>query len=134
MSIRLRSERNGRLRERATIDEFEDLLVDVPEAYGGDGLAPDPHDYFDLSLGACKAITARMYARRKGWPLESVEVTVNRDERDEARGVYRLEVIMSFHGDLDETQRARLEEISDKCPIHRLMTTSEVEITTRRST
>lgn len=134
MSIRLRSERNGRLRERATIDGFEDLLVDVPEAYGGDGLAPDPHDYFDLSLGACKAITARMYARRKGWPLESVEVTVNRDERDEARGVYRLEVIMSFHGDLDETQRARLEEISDKCPIHRLMTTSEVEITTRRST
>ncbi|MFM9268818.1 OsmC family protein [Halomonas elongata] len=134
MSIRLRSERNGRLRERATIDGFEDLLVDVPEAYGGDGLAPDPHDYFDLSLGACKAITARMYARRKGWPLESVEVTVNRDERDEARGVYRLEVIMQFHGDLDETQRARLEEISDKCPIHRLMTTSEVEIITRRST
>ncbi|OBX36435.1 OsmC-like protein [Halomonas elongata] len=134
MSIRLRSERNGRLRERATIDGFEDLLVDVPEEYGGDGLAPDPHDYFDLSLGACKAITARMYARRKGWPLESVEVTVNRDERDEARGAYRLEVIMSFHGDLDETQRARLEEISDKCPIHRLMTTSEVEITTRRST
>ncbi|SHK02830.1 OsmC family protein [Halomonas caseinilytica] len=133
MSIRLRSERNGRLRERATIDGFEDLLVGVPEAFGGDGQAPDPHDYFDLSLGACKAITARMYAQRKGWPLEGVEVTVKRDERDEARGVYRLEVVMSFHGDLDEAQRERLEDISDKCPIHRLMTTSDVEITTRRS-
>ncbi|SEM23264.1 OsmC family protein [Halomonas caseinilytica] len=133
MSICLRSERNGRLRERATIDGFEDLLVGVPEAFGGDGQAPDPHDYFDLSLGACKAITARMYAQRKGWPLEGVEVTVKRDERDEARGVYRLEVVMSFHGDLDEAQRERLEDISDKCPIHRLMTTSDVEITTRRS-
>ncbi|MCW4151826.1 OsmC family protein [Halomonas sp. 18H] len=133
MSIVLQSERDGRLRQRARIESFEDLLVDVPEAYGGDGQAPDPHDYFDLSLGACKAITAQMYARRKEWPLEGVEVMVVRDERDETRGIYRLDVIMSFQGDLDDAQRQRLEEISHKCPIHRLMTTSEVQINTRQT-
>ncbi|GED22434.1 OsmC family protein [Halomonas sabkhae] len=132
MSIQLRSERDGKLRQRAMIESFEDLLVDVPEAYGGDGQAPDPHDYFDLSLGACKAITAQMYARRKQWPLEGVEVRIVRDEQDEPRGVYCLEVIMTFLGDLDDAQRERLEEISHKCPIHRLMTTSEVRINTRQ--
>ncbi|UYG09699.1 OsmC family protein [Halomonas sp. M4R1S46] len=130
--IRIVSERNRIFRQRVELEGFEDLFVDVPEAFGGEGSAPDPHDYFDLSLGACKAITAQMYARRKEWPLDGVSVVVNRDERDERRGVYRLDVTMTFHGPLDATQRARLEEISDKCPIHRLMTSATVEITTRR--
>ncbi|ATJ82868.1 OsmC family protein [Halomonas beimenensis] len=130
--IRITSERDRVLRQRVELESAEDLFVDVPEAFGGEGSAPDPHDYLDLSLGACKAITAQMYARRKEWPLEGVSVVVRRDERDERHGVYRLDVAMTFHGDLDEAQCARLEEISDKCPIHRLMTTSTVEITTRR--
>lgn len=131
MSIHLRSERDGILRQRASIESFDDLLVDVPEAFGGEELAPDPHDYFDLSLGACKAITAQMYAKRKEWPLTDVSVVVTRDERDERRGVYRLDVAMTFHGIEDPQQLARLEEISHKCPIHRLMTTSTVEVSTR---
>ncbi|WP_348816073.1 OsmC family protein [Halomonas sp. H10-59] len=131
MSIEITTEKDGKLRQRVSIDSFDDLLVDVPVAYGGDGLAPDPHDYFDLSLGACKAITSRMYAQRKEWPLEGVSVTVTRDERDERKGVYRLDVAMTFHGIEDPERLARLEEISHKCPIHRLMTTSTVEITTR---
>ncbi|ALM52648.1 OsmC family protein [Halomonas huangheensis] len=131
MTIHLRSERDGILRQRVSIESFDDLLVDVPQAFGGEGLAPDPHDYFDLSLGACKAITAQMYARRKEWPLTDVSVVVTRDERDERRGVYRLDVAMTFHGIEVAEQLARLEEISHKCPIHRLMTTSTVEITTR---
>lgn len=133
MTIRLYSEVNGKLTQRVEIDGFDDLLADVPPAFGGEGSAPDPHDYFDLSLGACKAITSRMYARRKGWPLEGVSVVVHRDERDERQGVYRLDVEMTFHGELDDEQRARLEEISHKCPVHRLMTVSSVEITTRQS-
>jgi putative redox protein len=130
-TIEIISERNHIYRQRVELDGFDDLFVDVAEAFGGEGSAPDPHDYFDLSLGTCKAITAQMYARRKEWPLEGVSVTVNRDQRDEAKGVYRLEVSMTFHGIEDPAQRARLEEISHKCPIHRLMTTSAVEITTR---
>lgn len=131
--VRITSERNRVLRQRVELEDAESLFVDVPEAFGGEGSAPDPHDYFAISLGGCKAITAQMYARRKDWPLEGVSVVVDRDERDERRGVYRFEVTMTFHGDLDEAQRARLEEISDKCPIHRLMTAATVEITTRQS-
>lgn len=131
MSIQICSERDGLLRQRVSIERFDDLLVDVAEAFGGEGLAPDPHDYFDLSLGACKAITAQMYAKRKQWPLSGVSVVVSRDERDERRGVYRLDVAMTFHGIQDPQQLSRLEEISHKCPIHRLMTTSTVEVSTR---
>ncbi|HSH47441.1 MAG TPA: OsmC family protein [Halomonas sp.] len=132
MTIRLYTEAGGKLTQRAKIDGFDDLLADVPPSFGGEGSAPDPHDYFDLSLGACKAITSRMYAKRKGWPLEGVSVVVHRDDRDERKGVYRLDVEMTFHGDLDDEQRMRLEEISDRCPIHRLMTVSKVEVTTRQ--
>ncbi|GHE19598.1 OsmC family protein [Halomonas urumqiensis] len=130
-SIVINSERNRLLRQRVELDGFEDVFVDVPEAFGGENSAPDPHDYFDLSLGACKAITAQMYAKRKGWPLDGVSVTVSRDESQERKGVYRLDVAMTFHGIDDFEQRQRLEEISHKCPIHRLMTASTVEITTR---
>lgn len=130
-TIEIVSERNSVFRQRVRIAGFEDLHVDVPKTFGGEGSAPDPHDYFDLSLGACKAITAQMYARRKQWPLEGVSVRVNRDDSEERKGVYRLEVVMTFHGIEGEEQRVRLEEISDKCPIHRLMTSATVEVTTR---
>ncbi|MGC3872358.1 OsmC family protein [Halomonas sp. GXIMD04776] len=118
------------LRHRAEIESFEELLVDAPVIVGGEGSAPDPHDYLDLALGACKAITARMYARRKEWPLEKVNVTVKRDDSQERHGLYRLDIEMEFHGIEDAEQRNRLLEISDRCPIHRIVTTSEVQITT----
>lgn len=130
-TIEVTSLRNHIYRQRVELDGFEDLFVDVPEAFGGEDSAPDPHDYFDLSLGACKAITAMMYARRKAWPLEGVSVRIHRDDSEERRGTYRLAVEMAFHGIGDPGQRARLEEISDRCPIHRLMTVSTVEVTTR---
>jgi putative redox protein len=129
--IEIVSVRNRIHRQRVAVSGFEDLFVDVPEAYGGEESAPDPHDYFDLSLGACKAITAQMYARRKAWPLTGISVSVHRDDRQEREGTYRLEVRMTFHGIDDPERRARLEEISHKCPIHRLMTSSSVEVTTR---
>ncbi|NAW34938.1 OsmC family protein [Halomonas alimentaria] len=130
-TIDIQSVRNHIFRQRVELDGFEDLFVDVPEAYGGEGGAPDPHDYFDLSLGACKAITSMMYARRKKWPLEGISVKVHRDDSDERHGTYRLEVEMTFHGISDPEQVERLEEISHKCPIHRLMTSSTVEVSTR---
>lgn len=129
-TIEIISERNHIFRQRVELDGFDELFVDVPVAYGGEGSAPDPHDYFDLSLGACKAITSQMYARRKAWPLKGVSVKVNRDDSEERHGIYRLEVVMTFHGIEDPQQLARLEEISHKCPIHRLMTTVTVEVTT----
>ncbi|NWN82737.1 MAG: OsmC family protein [Halomonas sp.] len=133
-TIEIESVRNHIFRQRVELDGFEDLFVDVPEAYGGEETAPDPHDYFDLSLGACKAITSMMYARRKEWPLEGISVKVHRDDSEERQGSYRLEVVMNFHGISDPEQIARLEDISHKCPIHRLMTSATVEVSTRAVT
>ncbi|MDR5898236.1 OsmC family protein [Halomonas vilamensis] len=125
------SERNRIFRHRIEVSGFEDLYADVPKAYGGEESAPDPHDYFDLALGACKAITSKMYAQRKQWPLEGITTTVKRDDSQERKGLYKLEVTLEFHGIDDPEQRARLEEISHRCPIHRLMTEATVEVTTR---
>ncbi|MDT0499777.1 MULTISPECIES: OsmC family protein [unclassified Halomonas] len=133
-TIEIQSVRNHIFRQRVELDGFEELFVDVPRAFGGEGTAPDPHDYFDLSLGACKAITSLMYARRKGWSLEGISVKVHRDDSEERHGTYRLDVEMQFHGISDPEQVARLEEISHKCPIHRLMTSSTVEVSTRAVT
>ncbi|MBZ9568398.1 MULTISPECIES: OsmC family protein [Modicisalibacter] len=130
MSITVSSVDAQGLRQRVVVDSFEELFADAPVVVGGDETAPDPHDYFDLALGTCKAITVRMYARRKGWPLEAIEVQVARNDREERHGRYYLDVALSFTGALDADQRRRLAEIADRCPIHRLMTDATVAIRT----
>lgn len=93
--------------------------------------APGPHDYFDIALASCKALTATWYAKRKNIPLESVETHVERDDSQERAGKYVLRVRLTFHGEkLTEEDRARLTAAAAKCPIHKLMTTTEVVIET----
>ena len=131
MTITVTTQRDGSLRQQARIHDVAELAVDAPRVVGGDESAPDPHDYFDLSLGACKAMTALMYARRKGLPVETITATVERDASGEAQGQYRLTVTLSFTGIHDPETKNRLLAIADRCPIQRLMTVSDVEITTR---
>ncbi|MGB2150563.1 MAG: OsmC family protein [Cobetia amphilecti] len=140
MSIEVISRRSGSFVQRVQVASFDELLVDVPAVVGGAESAPDPHDYFDLSLGACKSITVQMYARRKGLPLEGIITTVDRDDSDERRGSnseYRLTVSMQFLAEegheMDAETRARLIEISERCPIHRLMTSTRVSVTSREA-
>ena len=140
MSIEVISRRSGSFVQRVQVASFDELLVDVPAVVGGDESAPDPHDYFDLSLGACKSITVQMYARRKGLPLAGITTTVDRDDSDERRGSnseYRLTVSMQFLAEegheMDAETRARLIEISERCPIHRLMTSTRVSVTSREA-
>ncbi|MCE9576480.1 MAG: OsmC family protein [Deltaproteobacteria bacterium] len=92
--------------------------------------APDPHDYFDTALATCKALTAQWYAKRHGIPLERVESEVERDDAKERAGVYHLRVKVTFHGPLTDEQRALLYRAIGACPVHKLMTTTEVEIET----
>lgn len=125
------SQRNHVFRQRVEVDSLEALYADVPEVVGGEGSAPDPHDYFDIALGTCKAITVQMYANRKQWPLTAITVTVQRDDSQETKGTYKLNVVLTLHGISDPEQRARLEDISHRCPIQRLMTQSTVDITTQ---
>lgn len=102
------------------------LVADEPVAAGGAGGAPTPYDLLLGAIGACTAMTVRMYADRKGWPLESVTIRL-RQARSHAQdcvdcvdapvGVQRIEREMVLEGALDDEQRARLELIADRCPV-----------------
>ncbi len=118
------------LLQRITIGPHT-LHSDVSVELGGEGAAPQPHDLFDAALGACKALTLALYAKQKGLPLEGLEVHLNRDDSEERQGRYRLAVELTLHGELDAGQRQQLLRIADKCPIHKLMTNSEIQISTQ---
>lgn len=100
---------------------------DTVEANGGGDSAPDPEALVLGALGACTAITLRMFAARKQWPLQGVEVQLHYRKRD-ASGT-AIERSIRLQGELDDAQRQKLLEIADKCPIHRLLT-GEVSIAT----
>ena len=106
------------------------LHADASIGAGGADAAPDPHDYFDAALAACKAITAQWYARKHGIPLERVDTRVERDASDERKGVYRLTVRVELHGPLSDEQRQTVLRAISACPIHKLMTTTDVQIET----
>lgn len=92
-------------------------VADEPIDSGGQDKGFAPGEFLAASLGACSCITMRMYADRKEWPLESVEIKVIYERDREANNShFRKEIKMT--GDLDETQRKRLLQIAGKCPIH----------------
>jgi putative redox protein len=109
------------------------LHSDVSVELGGAGSAPEPHDLFDAALGACKALTLALYAKQRGLPLEGLDVQLSRDDSQERQGIYRLNVELSLHGALDDAQRQQLLRVADKCPVHKLMTSSDVQVSTQLS-
>jgi putative redox protein len=93
--------------------------ADEPESLGGQGTGPDPYELLMSALGACTAMTLRMYADRKGWPLTGVDVTVTHAERFGVDGTKsdRFDRAIVLLGELDAEQHARLLEIADRCPV-----------------
>lgn len=105
------------------------IIGDEPSPIGTD-LGPTPYDFLLASLGSCVAMTLRMYADRKGWPLEEVEVHLSQqrvhaedcEHCDSADGyVHVIEKKLIFKGDLTADQHKRLLEISDKCPVNKTL-------------
>ena len=109
------------------------VLADEPSAYGGTDRGMSPYGFLAAGLGACTSMTIRMYARRKGWPLEHVSVDVchdkvhaqDADSRADAKADKFTRAIR-LTGDLDDDQRQRLLEIADKCPVHRTLERSSL--------
>jgi uncharacterized OsmC-like protein/alpha/beta superfamily hydrolase len=114
------------------------LRADEPVEVGGLDSGPGPYDFLLAGLGACTAMTLRLYAERKKWPLENAHVTLrhNKIHAEDCAAcetrtgmLDRIERVIRLDGPLDEEQKKRLMEIADKCPVHRTLT-SEVRIVT----
>lgn len=94
--------------------------ADEPVAVGGLGSGPSPYQLLGAALGACTAMTLRLYAEQKRWPLKRAVVEVAHAKTGQERRDTFSRAI-ALHGELDEAQRLRLQEIADKCPVHRTL-------------
>jgi putative redox protein len=106
------------------------VSVDGTLPEGGNDAGPSPHDLYDAAVSACKALTVVWYAKRKNIPVEDVQVTMERDDSEERKGIYRLAATLHLTGPLTGEQREELLAVSQKCPVHKLMTAVTTEITT----
>ncbi|WP_447749860.1 OsmC family protein [Sphingopyxis fribergensis] len=105
--------RIGKDRYRTEINvSGHDLIGDEGPGLGGQNLGPAPYDFLLAGLGACTAITLRMYADRKGWPLESVDVGLRLLSKDGLR----VDRVLTIAG-LDDEQMARLADIAERTPV-----------------
>jgi putative redox protein len=127
---------SGTYAQEITVGDHR-LVCDEPRPVGDDA-GPTPYDLVLAGLGACTSMTLRMYAERKGWPLEQVRVTVRHSRIhaqdcaacETTRGwINHIDCDVELLGDLDDDQRQRLLHIAERCPVHQTLT-SEVDIAT----
>ena len=94
------------------------FLADEPVEVGGQGSGPTPYDLLSAGLGACTAMTLRLYARRKGLSMARVRVCVGHSRTNGASPPDAFIRDIAIDGELDLEQRARLIEIAGRCPVH----------------
>lgn len=117
--------KQGKLRQELTIGRHQ-LVADEPIAEGGEDTGPSPFEYLAAGLASCTAITLRMYAQRKNWPLENAEIQVSIERAVDSTTFSRQ---INLIGPLLPEQRQRLLEIANHCPVHKALT-GKIEVKT----
>ncbi len=111
------------------------FTTDEPRVLGGDEAGPDPYTLLLAALGSCISMTVNLYARRKQWPVETVTVRLRQNRmhakdcdtcNDKEGFIHRIERSVTITGVLSDEQRARLQEIAHKCPVHKTLTSKIV--------
>jgi putative redox protein len=129
MTIHSETETPGYFRQVIRVDAHT-LHADVEVATGGAASAPSPHDYFDTALATCKALTACVYAKSRGYALDRIEVDIERDASREREGVYVLRAKIMLFGTLSDEEKQKVHGVIERCPVHKLMTKTEIQIET----
>ena len=115
------------------------LVVDEPIAVGGTDGGPTPYEMLLAGLGACTAMTLRLYADRRKWPLERARISLRhrkvhaQDCADCDRKPTRMDLverIITLDGALTDEQRAKLLEIAERCPVHQTLQ-GKIQVNTR---
>ncbi|ALK96859.1 osmotically inducible protein OsmC [Massilia sp. WF1] len=105
------------------------LLTDVAPEFGGEGSGPEPHDLLAAALAACTTLTVNLYARRKGYALDEVQVSIRHGQEGAAYALHRT---IRYVGGLNEEEKQRLTDIANKCPVHKTLS-GQIQITTEAS-
>jgi putative redox protein len=106
----------GKLRQEVVVAGQYHLVTDEPEALGGDGLGPAPHELLPAALAACISTTLVRYAQTKDWDLGEVTVEVDYDHHSTPR---RFDIVIGLTGEVDDEQLARLDKVAAACPLRR---------------
>lgn len=124
----------GKYQQRITLGAHQ-IISDVSRDLGGMDGGASPHDILLGALGACTAITIRMYAERKGWPVDEISVLLRRDlVEPTGEGTAKVEVItrnITLTGALDGEMREKLLTIANKCPVHQTLMNKDKRIETK---
>jgi putative redox protein len=115
----------GKLQQIIEIGQHR-LLSDAAVEAGGEATGPEPHDLLAAALAACTALTVTMYARRKGFALEDLQVSVSHGQQGAA---YVLSRRIRYVGSLSPEQQQRLTDVANKCPVHKTLS-GEIQILT----
>ena len=102
------------------------ILTDVSREYGGEDTGPEPHDILAAALAACTTLTVTLYAKRKGYALDEVKVSIKHGQEGAAYGLHRT---IEYVGALDDATKAQLTAVANKCPVHKTLS-GTITITT----
>ena len=96
------------------------IIADEPKKVGGQDLGFTPTELLNSSLAACSAITIRMYAERKGWNVQHININVKHKINTSSETI-TFEKEIEVIGNLDAAQKKRLVEIGEKCPVEKML-------------